>query len=62
MIQRITVTLVMRSDFEGSPHQATFSWEPTADDPLAGLLSAKNDELLSQQVLAAGPAVGTLET
>jgi hypothetical protein len=54
MILRITVTLLMRTEFEGVPHEATFSWSPAVGDPLAAAISAKNDEILNAQVVAAG--------
>jgi hypothetical protein len=62
MIERISVTLTIRTEFGGPARTRTFAWDPEADDPIAALLSAKNDDLLNAQVAAAGPAIGTLET
>jgi hypothetical protein len=49
---RITVTLEMRTSFEGVSHSSTFSYEPQQGDELAAMASAKNDEILNARLLA----------
>ena len=44
-VNRITVTLDVYVEFEGS-HTTTFSYEPSPDDALANLAVAKNDAIL----------------
>ena len=53
-IDRITITLDVFIEFEGS-HTSTFSYVPEPDDQLAELACAKNDALLLAAAKAAPP-------